>query len=518
MDSLIVNNVISSSVEISYEYLGTEELFGYNVRGNYEINISDINIKQGDTVLLNGREAIKDAYARPNIVARIGADSYLNGRIQSFDFQESSLVGSETVNITIEEFRKLDDYSQRTYGRYAPNPHRISSFTESYKFSRNGSEYSSTRDVNLTYNQSAGDQFLNDAKTFLTNFYFVFRPPFGYQQDGISENAKIDKGFTGNITETYDLIGLTVSLSENVNSSFIDEQYDVSRRQVENITIDERGYLNKTYSIDLISLRRDSQNVLLNAISKIIDEVKAAEESEYGSPFSISKGVKEDGNSSSLSISFSTDPNKSQDDSISYSGSEKKAGRFKEYTLSMNYSSKGKDNKEKFSNASAAWREAQNLNPSRIKRMFHPTEDFFEKSRNTNFQQSEGRIAESIVFTTDDSYKEREDGLLKLKKTLSKTHQIKRIEKFMDVSSLEDQVVQNELKTVGSANVTASAVASQSMGIYATKDVLESEATTNELNDLVDEDVIHITNDEVSLNLGEGTATRSLTYLFHKNG
>ena len=88
----------------------------------------------------------------------------------------------------------------------------------------------------------------------------------------------------------------------------------------------------------------------------------------------------------------------------------------------------------------------------------------------------------------------------------------------MDVSSLEDQVVQNELKTVGSANVTASAVASQSMGIYATKDVLESEATTNELNDLVDEDVIHITNDEVSLNLGEGTATRSLTYLFHKNG
>ena len=86
---------------------------------------------------------------------------------------------------------------------------------------------------------------------------------------------------------------IKVLSAEEVKSSFIDEQYDVSRKQVENITIDEKGYLNKTYSIDLISLRRDSQNVLLNAISKIIDEVKAAEESEYGSPFSISKGIKE---------------------------------------------------------------------------------------------------------------------------------------------------------------------------------------------------------------------------------
>jgi hypothetical protein len=518
MASLIVNNVISSSVQITYEYLGTEELFGYTVRGNYVVNISDINIQQNDTVLLSGRDAIKDAYGKANIVARIGADSYLNGRIQSFDFNESSLVGSEEVTLNIEESRKLDDYSQRTYGRYAPDPHQISSFTESYTFSRSGSDYSSTRNVDLAYKQSAGNQFLNNAKAFLTNYYFAFRPSYGYQQDGISENAKISEGFRGDIVETYDLITLSVSLSETINTSFIDELYGVSRQSTENIQITEQGFLEKSCQVELKSLRSDSESSLLHAISKIVNQIKDKEQSVYGNPISISKGLTKDGYSASLTVSFSTDPKKSQDDSVSYSGSEKKAGKFKEYSLSIQYSSKGKNNKDKFSNAKAAWVTGQQLNPSRIKRLFHPLEDFFEKSRSTTFQQSEGKISENIVFTTDDSYKERDDGLLKLKKTLSKTHQIKRLEKFHEIGSLEDQVVQNTLKTVGQASVTASAVASQSMGIYKAKESLESDEVTAEFNELVDEDVIHITSDEISLNLGEGTASRTVNYLFHKNG
>ena len=51
MASLIVNNVLTSSVEITYNYLDTDEIFGYTVRGTYEIDISDINLQQNDTVL-----------------------------------------------------------------------------------------------------------------------------------------------------------------------------------------------------------------------------------------------------------------------------------------------------------------------------------------------------------------------------------------------------------------------------------------------------------------------------------
>ena len=54
------------------------------------------------------------------------------------------------------------------------------------------------------------------------------------------------------------------------------------------------------------------------------------------------------------------------------------------------------------------------------------------------------------------------------------------------------------------------------MGIYHVKNVIESDAKTTEMNELVDEDVIHIIDDTVNLNLGQGSASRSIQYLFFK--
>jgi hypothetical protein len=53
------------------------------------------------------------------------------------------------------------------------------------------------------------------------------------------------------------------------------------------------------------------------------------------------------------------------------------------------------------------------------------------------------------------------------------------------------------------------------MGLYKAQEALESK--TSEFNELVDEDIIHIASDVINLNLGEGTASRSLTYLFLKS-
>ena len=138
MASLIVNNVLSSSLEVTYDYHDSVELFGYTVKGTYVIDISDVNVQLDDTSLLAGRTAITEAYSRPNITARIGADDYINGRITSYNFTAGSLVGKETVNITIEESRRLDDYSSSQFAKYIPNPHALESFEESYSFNRSG--------------------------------------------------------------------------------------------------------------------------------------------------------------------------------------------------------------------------------------------------------------------------------------------------------------------------------------------------------------------------------------------
>ncbi|HCX75867.1 MAG TPA: hypothetical protein DHU93_11235, partial [Algoriphagus sp.] len=169
--------------------------------------------------------------------------------------------------------------------------------------------------------------------------------------------------------------------------------------------------------MDLTSLRRDSENVLNSAIIDLVDEFKAKEQGEFGTPFSIEKGLKQDGQSATLTLSYSTDPKKSGENIISYSGSESKNGRFTEYSLSISYKSEGKDNRQKFTNTKVSWIASQTSNPIRIQRLFHPLEDIVEKSRSTNFRKSEGAISENIVFTTDLSYKDSQDGLLKFKKT-----------------------------------------------------------------------------------------------------
>jgi len=512
MSSLIVTNVLSSSVEISYNYLNTEELFSYNVVGNYVINISDINVVKNDTTLLKGRDAISSVYNRQNITARIGADEYLNGRITSYNFEAGSLVGSENVNISIEESRRLDGYAGTQFAKFIPNPHALENFSESYDFSRSGPDYSSNRNISIQYKQEAGDQFLNNAKTFLTNYYFANRPNFGFQQDGISENATIDKDFRGIITETYDLINLSVSLSEKIDTSFINQTLNVGKKETVNLQIDDKGFLTKIFNIDLTALRLDSENILSKAISAIIDLKISEEEAEFGTPFSITKGISRDNTKANLSISFSTDPRKSQSDIIDYSGQKVKKGKFNEFTLSVEYNSNGKNILEKFKNSRQSWINENTTYIDKIQRLFHPTVPYFEKSRQTSFLKSDGKINESVVFTTDDSYNSTDDGLLKLKKTLTKNHQIKRIEKFLALETLEDQIVQSNLKTVGKATVRADAVVSQTAGINRAKEILESK--TSSLNELVDENIIHITSDVFSVNLGEGSATRTINYLF----
>jgi len=512
MAALIANNVLSSSVRINYKYLDTSDLFGYEVEGSYEIDLSDINFEQNDTSLIGGRDALIVAYERPNITARIGADDYLNGQIQNFSFGSGPLVGSETVTMVIKEFRRLDDYSSSEFAKYIPDPKTVTSFSESYIFSRDGGNYESDRNVSLTFGEDAGGQFLNDAKTFLTNYYFANRPSLGYQEDGISEDSKIDKNFRGLITENYDLIGLTVSLNEKVSTSYVDSAKNIGKKETQSLEITEQGFLNKTINFELTSLNFDSENTLTSAISKIIDEKKAEEKEEFGSPFSISKAITKDGNTATLTIVFSTDPKKSQETLISYSGEETKDGRFKNYSLTIIFNALGKNNKDKFSKSKTAWDNEQEKYKDKIQRLFHPLTDFFEKQRSTSFEKSKGTIQDTVSFTTDPSYKDSNDGLLKLKTQVSKNRQIKRIEKYFNSDSKEDEVVLNNLKTVGRAKLSASAVVSQTVGVYEAARILESK--TSDFNSLVGENIITIVKDVISTNLGEGKATRSLNYLF----
>lgn len=512
--SLIVNNIVSSSVKIEYSYLDSDELFGFIVEATYQINISDIQFDAGGGVLLSGRAAIRTAYETQNITARIGGDEFVNGLIKSLSFQESNLVGSEIASVTIEERKRLDSYSSKTFAKSMPSPHLVESFSEDYDFSRSGSDYSYTRNVSLKYAQDAGGEFLKNAQVFLNNFYHLNRPSFGFYTDGISENAKITKGFAGKLKEDIDLVNLEVSLSEDFDSSFIDNVNEVSKKTVTTISQDSDGYLSKKIDIDLKALDYDYQKCIEGAIGTCIDSVISDEQAAFGKPYSISKGVTKDSRKASISISFSTNPTLSGDNEISFSCSKQKREAFFEYSLSVRYKSSGKNVADRYKKTLDLWKYYRLQNKSKVNGLFPETSGvIFESSRSSSISRSQGFVEETIVFTTNDDYNNSSlpDGILKYQLTLNKTNKIKRSEKILDLTSLREKLVVSNLDTLGQASVTASVVASPSHGIYHGKEFLKGK--TSEMEAKLGESSYHLVGDQTTIDLSNGTTNRVISFV-----
>jgi hypothetical protein len=512
--SLIVNNVVNASSKINYSYLSESEIFGYLITLTYSIRVQDVNFDNDDGVLLSGRSALRAAYKRRNITARIAGDEILHGLIKSMSFPQGSLNGEETVNLIIEERRRLDDYSSTTFAKYIPSPHLLSNFEENYSFERSGDAYSYTRNTSIQYAQDVGSQFLNNAKSFLTSYYYENRPEIGYYEDGISENARFNKSFNGLLKQSIDLVNLNVGLTETFSSSFIDEDSDVSKIIKTSESVDERGYLNKTLNVSLTSLKLDSSNVLQREMASVIDEIITTEKSNgFAEPSLIQKGISKDARSAELSITFSTDPKMSISNSVTYSCEKIKEGRFVNYNLSSTYKSIGKNIQEKYKNTYKTWESAKLNNKSKVTALFSEATNIYEKGRSCNIQKSTGIIQENINYTTQDSYDSSSlpDGILKYNIQVSKREKVPRTSKVLDITNLKQKLITSSLDSLGQASVTIVAVSSPEYGIFHGKDFLNGK--TDDMNSALEEDNYYGTSDQISIDLANSTTTRVINYI-----
>ncbi len=511
--SLIVYNVISASLDISFDYLDGDEIFGYTAKADYSIDLSDVSFTDNAGTLITGRDAIKRAYLQKNITARIGADEYVNGVIQGVDFEQSALVGAEIAKISIQEYKRLSDYSNHTFAKYLPSPHLLESFEESYDFNRSEESYSYTRSIEIKYKQSteATDEFLNNVKVFVSNYYHEVRPNLGYLSDGISENARFDKKFNGILSETIDLIGLSYGLTENFDSSFIDESSSVSKQTKITDNLDESGYQNKSYNITLSSLKYDNTGVLRRAVQDTIAEIIAAE-SAYGTPSSIEKGFSKNGRSAYLTISFSKNPKSFRDNTLTYSCGQQKAAAFFEYSLKSEYASIGVNNRERLKASRAFWSEQSLYDVTRVLALYPSAGSIYEKNRQVTFDYSSGKIIDDIVFTNDPAYAQGlPEGILKFKITMNKDNGVNRFARIMDIESLKEKLTISSLKTLAQASVTAETISSPDYGLFHGKNFLNSK--TSELNAVLGEDTYYITSDQTTIDLANGTTSRVINYV-----
>jgi hypothetical protein len=500
--SLIVNKVISASSQINYNYLDSTHLFGYEIVANYTIDVADIAFDNGSGVLLTGIEALNTAYGRKNIIARIGGDEFINGRFQSLSISSTSLTGETEAKIVIAESKRLDSYANDDFTKHLASPQWIESFQETFSFSRSDDSYSFTRNVSIKYKQDAGDQFLNNAKYFLRNFYFLRRPSYGKLNDGLSENARYSRNLKTNKAESIDLINLSVSLSESFQSSQIESGSPYSKKVTSSKNIDEKGFTNLDFNVEIKALIEPLEENALNYTKTIIDEYVSSNSSLYGRPILIEKGINKDGGIVNLKISFTNDPSKNQTNFVSYSVVKNKVGTFFEYQLTVNYSSDGKDFEQRFTNVKSLYSSNQSTYSTKISSVFSSVGSIYEKSRSTSFVKHEGKITENLSYSTDTAYN-TSGGILKFKKTISKTERPDLIQRVIDISDLNERVVFNGNKGLGAGSITAIVVPFKSKGLM---------FGANYLDSLPESVAGYVTSHQISIDSANGTTTRVINY------
>ena len=503
--SLIINTVKSSSIKIEYSYLDTEKVFGYEVTADYTVDVSDVSFEQG-TVLFSGYDALKEAYLQKNLVARIGSDEFINGRIISLSLPETSAAGGIECKISIQESKALNSYGSNEWAQKLASPQWISSFSENCNFARSEDSYSYTRNVSIQYKQDAGSQFLNNARLFVRNFYLQNRPQLGFQTDGISEDGRTDAGFKPLITETYDLVNLSVSLVENFESSYIVDNY--SKKSSYSLAIGNDGFLEKKYSIDLKALKEPLEIIVNDACKEVIDEITSENFAQFKNPISIEKTIGHETGAISIGMTFTTDPRK-QGSSTTYTATKTKRGAYLDYSLSASFTAEGKTRKDRFQAAKNLWSDFQEVQKDKIESLFSVSaSSIYEKSRSVEMEPEDGKISENSEFSDDPSYNDSSlpDGVIKLSFARNTKEQNFRSFKFLDLKDLREKLIGSDKKTIGEGSLTVNLIPIRSRGIFFGQDYLASQNYLTSAQ--------YKTSDQISLDSANGTTNRVISYVF----
>lgn len=520
--ALIINSVVKGSVSISYISHEHSANFGYKVSGSYTVDFSDIEFEDEDSILLQGREALKEVFKRKNTVARIGGQIYKNAIISDLSFSSSTLVGSGKATFSIVENSELSSLDDNIYAQIIPNAHLLRSLSESYSFQRTGAQYSYNRQLQFQYGEGNNFGFEENVKEFSQNYVKGFRPNLGFQEDGISENARVDKNFNGTLSEKIDLINLSFSITESFDSGKINEGLGVGVTRTENESVDKEGYTSKSVNLSITSLNYNSNTTLQNAVSSLVDSL-ISEYSSFSSPLSISKGFTVDGKSASLSLQFSNDPRKKGGTNAFYTCAKKKTGDIITYSIEISYRAEGKTKAEKYNNSLVFWKSETDGNEAKIINLFPEASPIYEKTRSANFNRGESLVSESVSFSNEASL-DTEDGILKEEISCSLSSIA---EKEFRGGLVYDAKLNKQAFATNKLKKTAQASCSLSVTFAPSKDsdidtYMEGSGKKEKMENYASSVLggnykLLVSSDSISINQTSRTASRSITFLAYED-
>ena len=462
--TLYISKIDNANTTVSFQYFGSEHMWGLLVSATYSFHINDVTGIDQDDTLQVGMQAIEDAYARPNIAAKIGADEYRNGNVTEIGFDESRGVDKTTGSITIEErIRIEEDGVLSDITDLIPSPQDVEEFSESFNFTRGEDSYSYNRGIELKYKQDAGDEFLNKAYLFLKNVYLNNRPSYGFQEDGISEWGRLDDGLKPTVTESIDIINKRVSFSETLETSRIITTAGLpfSKSESETTVLQPDGYQTKSFSFEIRALSEPYESNIMHGITGTLDSVIQNNSGDFSLPIVIQKGVTDQGNIATLDVEFTNDPRKNNNTNIDYSASKTESPEgFSNFTFNLTVSSRGKNDVTKFLRNKDYWKTNTNLPFTKIPVLFPEitSSELFEVGRNVSFKPFDNAVTDTSRFSTDPQFSGLADGTLLRTVEVSDRKPVSR-DTVIPIYGDEEIIIYGEGTTLGerSVNVTLTA-------------------------------------------------------------
>lgn len=458
---LSITKINNSTSTISYKYLESEHVWGISVTSTYSFSILDASFAYDDT-LLEGIEALKEVYSKKNIAAKIGLDEFKNGLVTNISFPSSDRVRLTNASISIEEnIRVENDGVLSDLLDNVPSQQDVESFSETIEFTRGENSYSYQRSVSLRYKQDPGSNFIAKAHLFLKNIYLGSRPPFGFQIDGISENARLNSGLKPMISEFYDEINKEFRFSENFESNQVEVINDLpfSKTQTYEISVKENGYTDKSYSNELAALSEPLELNIQSGVQFVLNQI-IADNTGFGYPVSIEKSVRSDGGKANLSISFTNDPRRNSITTVDYSAKKRRDEPYDGYDFEANIESRGPNHIVAFNNSLSFFQSNRNIAYEKIPALFPEINsgDLNEITRNVSFKPFERGISESVSFSTNPSYGDFESGVLKREISISDTLQVDR-NSVVPIYGYKEIIIKNDDgKTLGSRGVSVNMI------------------------------------------------------------
>lgn len=509
---LFITKVNSANTSVTFDYFESEHLFGFSVVGNYTFNILDSQYRDQDDVLIDGIDSLKEVYLKPNIVAKIGVDEFKNGLVTSISLPDDAHVKSTEASITIEEKVFVDSDSVLSdLVNNIPSPQDIQSLTENFSFSRSANSYTRTREISLKYKQDAGGDFLTKAYLFLKGVYLNSRPAYGFQEDGISENARFNTNFKPRTNETIDQINKEIRLSETLEINRVSQGNGVYFSEVStySLNLDQDGFTTKSYDVEVRALNEPFEINVASGIRYVINDLITGNSGEFGNPFSIEKSIRNDDGIASISIDFSNDPRKNNLNNIEYSASKTKDGAYDQYNFSLDITSRAQTRIEAFDNARNYWQSNSNLGYIKIPNLFPEMSsgDLFEKSRSVNFNPFQRNISESVIFSTNPAYSGDGSNIIRRSIQIDDNFGVDRYSVVAVLGNKEVAGLRGAGKTVGTRSVSVNLTSNDFSS-------LENEALTYATGEIPNANYYFLDQKTTSFNPYEGTSQATINYLF----